>query len=86
MLSMLPRSRTSSAGSAAPAGASSVGAGDPTGEDGSAGGATGALLLPLMLYHALQIVLASIMAQQFGQAAQRAEALAGIPPSPAPAG
>ncbi|SET47785.1 bile acid:sodium symporter family protein [Hymenobacter actinosclerus] len=39
-------------------------------------GATGALLLPLMLYHALQIVLASIMAQQFGQAALRAEALA----------
>ncbi|SDX63680.1 solute carrier family 10 (sodium/bile acid cotransporter), member 7 [Hymenobacter psychrophilus] len=36
--------------------------------------ATGALLLPLMLYHALQIVLASIMAQQFGRAALRAEA------------
>ncbi|WP_019948147.1 bile acid:sodium symporter family protein [Hymenobacter aerophilus] len=35
--------------------------------------ATGALLLPLMLYHALQIVLASIMAQQFGRAAAHAE-------------
>jgi len=30
--------------------------------------ATGALLLPLMLYHALQIVLASIMAQRMGRA------------------
>ncbi|NVO85808.1 bile acid:sodium symporter family protein [Hymenobacter terrestris] len=43
--------------------------------------ATGALLLPLMLYHALQIVLASIMAQQFGRVAQRAEALAGAAPA-----
>lgn len=31
--------------------------------------ATGVLLLPLMLYHALQIVLASIMAQRMGQQA-----------------
>ena len=30
--------------------------------------ATGALLLPLMLYHALQIILASIMAQRMGRA------------------
>ncbi|UYZ63774.1 bile acid:sodium symporter family protein [Hymenobacter weizhouensis] len=32
-----------------------------------ASAATGVLLLPLMLYHALQIVLASIMAQRMGQ-------------------
>ena len=35
--------------------------------------ATGALLLPLMLYHALQIILASIMAQRFGRQAAVAE-------------
>ncbi|MBT9392620.1 bile acid:sodium symporter [Hymenobacter sp. NST-14] len=34
-----------------------------------AAAATGALLLPLMLYHALQIVLASVMAQRFGRQA-----------------
>lgn len=33
------------------------------------GAATGALLLPLMLYHALQIIMASIMAQRMGRTA-----------------
>ena len=33
------------------------------------GAATGALLLPLMLYHALQIILASLMAQRMGRQA-----------------
>ncbi|MBC8083542.1 MAG: bile acid:sodium symporter [Hymenobacter sp.] len=36
--------------------------------------ATGALLLPLMLYHALQIMLASVMAQRMGR-----RAVAGVP-------
>lgn len=48
--------------------------------------ATGALLLPLMLYHALQIVLASVMAQQFGQAVARAEVVAQLPANAASAG
>ena len=35
--------------------------------------ATGLLLLPLLLYHALQIVLASSMAQRLGQSAAAGE-------------